>query len=77
MKTKYDIFKENAEARKARQKNIAELQPMLDEARALYAVIPDRHDDLETIVKLDRQHIALTINIQIIIDCFDSRLDSL
>ena len=34
-------------------------------------------DDLETIVKLDRQHIALTINIQIIIDCFDSRLDSL
>ena len=34
---------------KARQKNIAELQPMLDEARALYAEIPDRHDDLETI----------------------------
>ena len=49
MKTRYDILKESAEIRKARQKNIAELQPMLDEARALYAEIPDRHDDLETI----------------------------
>lgn len=49
MKTRYDILKENTEIRQARQKNIAELQPMLDEARALYAVIPDRRDDLEII----------------------------
>ena len=49
MKTRYDILKENAEIRQARQKNIAELQPMLDEARALYEIIPDRHDDLEII----------------------------
>ena len=56
MKTRYDILKENAEIRKSRQKNIEELQPMLDEARALYAVIPDRHDDLEIIREREVVH---------------------